>query len=838
MKRLHPRTVYQHLPLALLALAVLLYAGYFSWLTLLRYHAFEARALDLGNLNQAVWNTAHGNWFRLTNQEEGLTSRLGYHVEPIILPIALIYRLYPAPELLLVLQALVVALGAVPLFALARLRGLHDWLGLLLGVAFLLNPTMQAANWYEFHPVTLAPTFFMATFYFLLARRTGWFVLFAALSASCKEEMGLLVFMIGLYAWLAQRRRYLGWLTMAAGLGWSLFAVLGIQQLIAGGNIHWGRYAYLGESTADKLVALVTRPDLLLAQLQQARALSYLFWLLLPVGFTALLAPEVLVLALPSLAINLLADFSPMHEPARLTYAAPLVPFVMLAGAMGIARLAAWTRQTHRQLQAEGERKENQAGLDEAAPGTVTEREGSRNRLRPSRSSLALLTNWLVAVLVLGGVLTGQWTYGYLPGSGQYLAMTVTEHHRRGQLILDEIPANAKVSAQDRLNPHVSGRETLYLFPRLEDADTVVLDASGPAWPLHPNDLRQRVDDLLAGDFGVARAADGYLVLSTNTSNKSLPPAFFTAWQAPDKLDTSLPEVSYSEPVHITFGDEITLLEYAVGRDRYGELVVSTVWETLEPLEQDLRFYISYLDTELNVLHDSQFYQPTAVLWYPTSLWQPGSPVLVQTLPWTLDTERFVLVVGVYRGESGWRDGARLPVTSMEPDVPLMDDRTLVRLAGFGREDGVSWQPQLAVDGAPARQLDATFEGGLRLEGVTAPPALSPGQPAPVTLYWQADQVPAGDYSVFVHLLDSSGSKVGQLDGMPGDGISKLPTSAWPAGWRGSDSRLLALPGDLQPGDYTLVAGMYVWQTLERLPIRDPGAAPGDVVVLGNITVR
>ncbi|MCB0023022.1 MAG: DUF2079 domain-containing protein, partial [Caldilinea sp.] len=152
------------LPLALLVLAVLLYAGYFSYLTLLRYHAFEARALDMGNLNQAIWNTAHGNWFRLTNQEANLTNRLGYHVEPILLPIALLYRLFPAPEFLLVLQATVVALGAVPLFALARRRDLGDWLALVFAVAYLLNPTIQAANWLEFHPVTLAPTFLMAAF--------------------------------------------------------------------------------------------------------------------------------------------------------------------------------------------------------------------------------------------------------------------------------------------------------------------------------------------------------------------------------------------------------------------------------------------------------------------------------------------------------------------------------------------------------------------------------------------------------------------------------------------------------------------------------------------------
>ena len=61
--------------------------------------------------------------------------------------------------------------------------------------------------------------------------------------------------------------------------------------------------------------------------------------MLLPVGFTALLAPEVLLLALPSLAINLLADFSPMHQVTTLIYAAPMVPFVMLAAVMGVARV-------------------------------------------------------------------------------------------------------------------------------------------------------------------------------------------------------------------------------------------------------------------------------------------------------------------------------------------------------------------------------------------------------------------------------------------------------------------------------------------------------------------
>ena len=207
-----PRSIVQIAPPALLALAVLLYAVYFSQITIERFHAFEARALDLGNLHQAIWNTAQGDWFRMTNQETGLTSRLSMHVEPILLPIAGLYRLLPGVETLLVLQATIVALGAIPIYALARRRGLGEWVALAFAAAWLLNPTVQSANWLEFHPVTLAPTFLMAAFYFLtsttrtqradstIAKAQGaspahpltrshslWFARFAVLPAACKE---------------------------------------------------------------------------------------------------------------------------------------------------------------------------------------------------------------------------------------------------------------------------------------------------------------------------------------------------------------------------------------------------------------------------------------------------------------------------------------------------------------------------------------------------------------------------------------------------------------------------------------------------------------------------
>ncbi len=54
-------------------------------------------------------------------------------------------------------------------------------------------------------------------------------------------------------------------------------------------------------------------------------------------------------------------------------------------------------------------------------------------------------------------------------------------------------------------------------------------------------------------------------------------------------------------------------------------------------------------------------------------MWQPGQQVLVQTLPWTLESDEFVLAVGVFAGEDGWDERGRLPVTD-SAGLPVLDD--------------------------------------------------------------------------------------------------------------------------------------------------------------------
>jgi hypothetical protein len=97
---------------------------------------------------------------------------------------------------------------------------------------------------------------------------------------------------------------------------------------------------------------------------------------------------------------------------------------------------------------------------------------------------------------------------------------------------------------------------------------------------------------------------------------------------------------------------------------------------------------------------------------------------------------------------------------------------------------------------------------------------VAPGDRVPVVLYWQAVEPVADDLSIFLHLLNSAGELVWQDDGAAAHGAR--PTWSWEAGELIVDPHTLVLPRDLPEGDYQLMAGLYNWQTGERLPATTP----------------
>ena len=73
---------------------VLVYTGTFVWgavcaaAAMLEQHFFVLRRYDLGNFTQAIWSTAHGHFLQVTEVGGANVSRLGIHVDPIIVGLA------------------------------------------------------------------------------------------------------------------------------------------------------------------------------------------------------------------------------------------------------------------------------------------------------------------------------------------------------------------------------------------------------------------------------------------------------------------------------------------------------------------------------------------------------------------------------------------------------------------------------------------------------------------------------------------------------------------------------------------------------------------------------
>ena len=193
---------------------------------------------------------------------------------------------------------------------------------------------------------------------------------------------------------------------------------------------------------------------------------------------------------------------------------------------------------------------------------------------------------------------------------------------------------------------------------------------------------------------------------------------------------------------------------------------------------------------------------------FPMQRW-PDGVTLTQTfaLPLPMDVRPglYDLQLGLYFVGSG----APLAFQSAEsaPDDVIPLGRIKIALPP------VTTHELGALTRTNAQVGDAFRLLGYRLRKVTP---LRPGDSFQVILNWQSI-APAPDYTVFVHLLDSSGILVAQRDAAPRAGT--YATSIWDKNEIVSDVYELTIPRDAKPGDYRLIVGMYEWPSLKRLPV-------------------
>jgi len=623
------------------ALAVILlmvsYALFFSAYTLARHRAFLTLGFDLGNMDQAVWSTTQGRILRYTNWP-GATIRFGNHFEPILLLVSLFYLLHSGPETLLVLQSVILALGAWPIYRLAGRRLENDWMGVLFALVYLLFPGLEAANVFDFHAIALSSTFLAWAFWSLEERRYRRFVVWGLLAMACKEEVPLIVAMMGLWL-LVQGQRRLGAVTFVAGVTWTALALLVIIPSLNTLDVspHLGRYAHLGTNPLEMLTNLVIRPGLYVSTLTEPLKVKYLVRLFFPTGYLALLAPHVLLLAAPSLAVNMLSSRPHMIALDKFHYTAPIAPFVIIASAYGLALVVRGMGRVFRHV---------------------------------GRRFLLVILGGYVLLLTL----VYHRSYGSTPLAYDFAWPQVGEHQRIGHRLIEQIPADAAVSAQNHLNPHLTQRDQVYIFPRIEDAEYVLVDVTTYPYVEPVEEFHAAVRDLLADPgFGIVAATDGYILFQRGAGSAELPDAFYTPFQLPD--DTG------RRAVRATFDAGTALTDVSWYLEKGGQLVVETIWlRQIEPVASG-QMIIEVVRSPADWRAEEE-QELILSRWYPPQKWPLGQPIRdVVQLPLPIGVPLETLHIGlVYRLPGG----EHLPVTLAEGGSWHLDESGTMLLIPLG----------------------------------------------------------------------------------------------------------------------------------------------------------
>jgi uncharacterized membrane protein len=452
----------------------------FAALSVLRHRAFTTGRFDLGNMVQAVWWTAHGHPLEMTNLHGQQISRLAAHVDPILALYGPLWWIWPSPDLLLVTQALAIAAGAWPVYLLARKHLASSRAGLGFALAYLFYPATGWLTLNEFHPVALATPLLLFAFWYLDNDKLLPFAAFAIAAAACKEEIALVVAGFGVWYAVTRHRWLVGGVVAGLGVAWSAIAIGVVIPHFhsTGESDFYGRYSEVGGSAAGIVKTAFTDPVRILDAAFSTRDLRYLLELVVPLAALSLLAPLVLVAALPELAINLLSA-TPTQTSIRFHYTAGLIPPLVIAAVFGAKRLNRWT--------------------------------------------------FPVAATVVIAALLGNYRLGPIPGwrhipggeTFQATAARVTEHDRIAARALSLIPKSAVVSATNTLGAHLSARKRVLSFPFVQDATWIAADETQPGYADRYAPLPTAVE--LAAlrrnpDWRLVFEQDGVLVFSRATA--------------------------------------------------------------------------------------------------------------------------------------------------------------------------------------------------------------------------------------------------------------------------------------------------------------------------------
>lgn len=471
-----------------LTLFIVLYISYFSIASFLRFDNFYAGRFDLGNMDQTVWNTIHGKIFQLTNPDgTEIVSRLAIHADFILILLSPLYLVWEDPRMLLLIQTIIISIGALFIYLISKKILNSKILSLTFSIAYLLNPSVQYANLYDFHAVTLATTFLLAAFYFIFNKRYALFLLFAFLSAITKEQVWLTIALFGAYLFLVNIKFFTKKLNFnkAQILGVGVFLVstaiffflvfYAIPNARRADHFAFSYFQKLGSTPSGITKNVLLNPVETAQIILEEEKVDYVYKLLSPLGFLSFAQPFYLVFALPDLLIGLLSQNRNFYQ-IYYQYTATITPFIFISAIFGI------------------------------------------NQLRKIRFYGIKIPLVFFELYLISAILYSSYSFGPLPGAKKPstdMLLKTQNNKNKIKEIISKIPKNHKVASTNNLGAHLSQRDYIFTLPLgIDTADSVVILHGDATTGLSLIDEKSIVENLkIANRYKVVYQQNNFILL-------------------------------------------------------------------------------------------------------------------------------------------------------------------------------------------------------------------------------------------------------------------------------------------------------------------------------------
>ncbi len=275
-----------------------IYILFFSWYSILKMNTFQMNH-DLGIFSQALWSTIFEGKFFFNSLENtinnGVTSHFGVHTSPILAVLTPIYAVFPGAQTLLVVQTILLGLGAVPVYITAK-KYIGDAGAVVLSLLYFLYPALHGVNLTDFHEIAFLPLLLGFFAYACIFKKNILIFILGLLCLMIKEDVAVIILCASAYGiYLNSKedrnsfRTYLSLFIISAIWVISAFFVImpafsPVNELISTTFI-----SQYYQVSADSSFDLIPR-------------IVYLIEIFIPLLFLPLLSPEIMVISIPPFA--------------------------------------------------------------------------------------------------------------------------------------------------------------------------------------------------------------------------------------------------------------------------------------------------------------------------------------------------------------------------------------------------------------------------------------------------------------------------------------------------------------------------------------------------------